>query len=83
MISKTNLIDLLEYYTSIKRTEYCSSCESSFGSERHHQVCLSNINKIFFYKKALRFMLNKNIISYHEFIGLDLWIEENGSSYAD
>ena len=78
----TYLLELLEYYTLIKRREYCDGCEAFHGSQKHHQICMSSINRIFYYKQALKFMLYQNIITHQEYLKLELWVKQNGATDA-
>jgi hypothetical protein len=49
------------------RTDDCLGCMWNHGSQKHHDVCLTNINSHYYFKESIHYLFNNDLISLEEF----------------
>ena len=80
MRSETELYKIFEQeYTEIRRKN-CIGCQHDKPSQKHHTVCLSDINRDIYVMKTLSYLLNKNKIDNEEFDFLNYSIKSTNTS---
>ena len=60
------LINLLEAYSYKIRRQHCNGCQFSHGSQREHEVCMTNCQRLYFFELGLELMQNEKVLSQEE-----------------
>jgi hypothetical protein len=61
------LINLLESYSFKIRRQHCNGCQNSHGSQREHEVCMTDCQKFYYFELALDLMKIENVLTVEEY----------------